>query len=88
MRQSILPFVLLASTLAFGSAAFANETPASGSSASERIAPEHGARHGALGYAEAAPSSTGFAGAQDDEPTLSSRDALLFKIGDRGLGNN
>lgn len=89
MRKSILSLAVLASALAFGTAAFADETETAVNRESVRVAA--GVTHSdqaPLGYGAATGAHQGFAGAQGSEHTLSDADRALFKLGDRGLGNS
>lgn len=89
MRKSILPLVVLASALAFGTAAFADETETAVNRESLRVAAGIGPDDQApLGYGAISGGHHGFAGAQSPEHTLSDADRALFKLGDRGLGSN
>lgn len=89
MRKSILPLVVLASALAFGTAAFADETDTAVNRESQRVAAGiTSTEHAPLGYAAPDGGHHGFAGAQNAEHTLSDADRSLFKLGDRGLGNS
>jgi hypothetical protein len=89
MRKSILSLAVLASALAFGAAAFADETETAVNRESLRVAA--GITHtdpAPLGYGADTGVHHGFAGAQNPQHTLSDADRALFKLGDRGLGNS
>lgn len=92
MRKSILSLAILAGAFTFTAAAWAHDTMTDAnresSYAARGIPAGSGgnARH-ALGYGNQEHTG-GFAGAQHGPSGLSARDALLFELGDRGLGQN
>jgi hypothetical protein len=89
MRKSILSLAVLASALAFGTAAFADETETAVNRESLRVAAGiTNTGPAPLGYGADTGVHHGFAGAQNAEHTLSDADRSLFKFGDRGLGNS
>ncbi|NMN60100.1 hypothetical protein FHT36_004019 [Xanthobacter sp. SG618] len=89
MHKSILSLAVLASALAFGTAAFADETETAVNRESLRVAAGiTPTDHAPLGYGVDTGVHHGFSGAQKPEHNLSDADRALFKLGDRGLGNS
>lgn len=90
LSKSILPFVAVAGIVGFAAGAQAHE-PNHSAYGTER-APmtraadrNHGERRG---VALVDPTTTGSISSRQGAPGLSPSDALLFELGDRGLGSN
>lgn len=92
MRNSIISIAILAGAFTFTAGAWAHDNMTDANRQSSQAARGTAAVSGgdarqSLGYGNQEHSG-GFAGAQHGPSGLSARDALLFELGDRGLGQN